>query len=147
MLIPKKISWLFLAVFIIFDNIFSYFAIVYHGMREWGLISGFFVSITPLYYFVSIPLTLAFLYFAVKFVGWIEEKTDKSKKFARELNEQILLACLMIAWGIGATLFNLITFLKGFSPVGIKYEIFLFTGISIAIIYGILAEFKFYKKK
>ncbi len=147
MLIPKRVSWLFLVVFIIFDNIFSYFAIVYHGMRELGIISRFLVEITPLYYFISIPLTIIFIYFLIKITGIIEEKTDKSGKFKKEINEKLMLGSLMIAWGIGITLFNFITFLRDFSTAGMRYEIFLITGILTGVFYGIYASWLIKKGK
>ena len=147
MLLNKKVSWLLLIAFITFDNIFSYFAIVYYGMREWNPTTSFLVSITPLFYFVSIPLTIIFLYLIIKLVGWSEEKFSRGKKLERELNEQIITACLMFAWGIGVTSFNLITLLRKFFPLRVRYEIFLVAGILVAIVYGIYAEWLIKKRK
>lgn len=147
MIISKKISWLLLTVFISFDNIFSYIAIVYHGMREWNPTTAFFVSITPLFYFISIPLTLLFLYLISKLVGWFEEKTDKSKLSLREFTESLLLACFAIAWGVGVTSFNFITLLRGFSPLRIDYRIFLITGVLLALAYVLYENLRMKKGK
>lgn len=144
-MISKKISWILLTIFVSFDNIFSYVAIVYYGMREWNPNTAFFVSITPLFYFISIPLTLLFLYLVSKLVGWFEEKTDKSN--LREFTESLLLACLAIAWGIGVTSFNFITLLRGFSPVRIDYRIFLMSGVLSALAYALYEDFKMKRKK
>ena len=144
----KKIlwRWLILAIFISFDNIYSYIAIVYHGMREWNRITAFLVSITPSFYFISIPLTILFIYSLIKLSGWWTVKFEKSTPKMREMTERIILTSLLIAWGIGVTLFNFVTLLNGFSTPGIKYEIILAIGIITAIIYGVYAGWKIKKK-
>lgn len=139
--------WVLLSIFISFDNIFSYFAIAEHGMREGNPITGFFVSISPFYYFLSIPLTLLFIYLLINFAGWITEKTSKPKKYnLRELTEKLTLACIVIAWSIGISLFNFLTLIRGFSPLGIRYEIFLGAGILAAFIYALYIDYKLKEK-
>lgn len=143
----KKILWLLLAIFVSFDNIYSYIAIAYHGMREWNRITAFFVNLNPLFYFISIPLTLLFIYLLIKFSGFLTIKFEKSTQKMREITEKIILTSIIIAWGIGITSFNFVTLLNGFSPIGIKYEIVLTTGIIIAIVYSIYTGYKLKRKK
>ena len=149
MVMNKKLllRWFLLALFISFDNIYSYIAIVYHGMREWNKITAFLVNINPLFYFVSIPLTILFIYSLIKLSVFLTMKFEKSSQKMREMTEKIILTSIMIAWGIGVTLFNLITLLNGFSNPGIRYEIVLATGIITAIIYGIYTGYKIKRKK
>lgn len=139
--------WVILAILISFDNIYSYFAIVYHGMREWNKITAFFVSLNPLFYFVSIPITFLFIYLLIKLGGLLTVKFEKSSKKMKELTEKIILTSLIISWSIGVSLFNLISLLRGFSPLRVRYEIFLVAGILTAIIYGIYAGYRIKKKR
>ncbi len=146
-MINKKILWVLLGIFIAFDNIYSYIAIVDRGMREWNPIAAYFVSINPLWYFLSIPLTLVFLHFVIRFVGWVTAKTEKNKKQeVREFTEHLMLSCLVIAWGIGVTSFNFATFVNGFSNPRIRYEIVLAAGALSAASYAIYMGLKVQKK-
>lgn len=146
-MIDKKILWILLGIFISFDNIYSYLAIAEHGMREWNLIGAYFVSISPLWYFLSIPLTLVFLHFVIKFVGWLTEKTEKrNRKMVRKFTEHLMLSCFVIAWGIGVTSFNLATFLNGFSNPRVQYEYVLAAGALSAAAYAIYTSLKVLKR-
>ncbi len=134
----KRISWILLGIFVAFDNIYSYVAIVNRGMREWNPVTAYFVSINPLFYFISIPLTLVFLSLVIKFVGWFALKTEKRRKQeVREFTESLMLSCIVIAWGIGVTSFNLATFLNGFSNPGIRYEAVLAAGALSSAFYAV----------
>jgi len=146
-MIDKKILWIMLGILIAFDNIYSYIAIVDHGMREWNPIAAYFVSISPLWYFLSIPLTVVVLHFVIKFVGWIDVKTEKTKKQeVRKFTEHLTLSCLVIAWGIGVTSFNFATFVNGFSNPSIRYETVLAVGALSATAYAIYEGLKFQKR-
>jgi len=140
----RKILWCLLIIFVSFDNIYSYIAIVYHGMREANPVTAFFVNISPLYYFISIPLTLLVLYAIVKLIGWLARK-EKPKELRNEV-EDIFLTSITIAWVVTITLFNLITFLNSFSTPRIDYRIFLVTGISIAVIFALSMDYRLMKR-
>lgn len=146
-MIDKKILWILLGIFIAFDNIFSYLAIVDYGMREANPIAAYFVSINPLWYFLSIPLTLVFLHLVIRLVGWFTAKTEKkSKQKVREFTEHLMLSCFVIAWGIGVTSFNFATFVNGFSNPNIRYEVLLAAGALSSAAYAIYMGLKFQKK-
>lgn len=146
-MINKKILWALLAVFVSFDNIFSYFAITQHGMREWNAITRYFISINPSFYFISIPITLLFLYAIIKFSGWLDSRKVLKKKLEiKEFSERLMLTCFVIAWGIGVTSFNFLTFIRGFSNPRINYLIVLATGASLAVAYALYEGSKFKKK-
>ena len=146
-MISKKILWGLFLAFVSFDNIFSYLAIVNRGMREFNPIVAFFVSINPIYYFISIPLSFSAAYGLIKFSSWLGEKFEKSKAYTRESLERLSLTCLVIGWGIGVTLFNAVTFVRGFSPLRIDWRIFLVTGAALAIFYAFFTDYRMKSKK
>ena len=146
-MISKKILWGLFLAFVSFDNIFSYLAIVNRGMREFNPIVAFFVSINPIYYFISIPLSFSAAYCLIKFSSWLGEKFEKSKAYTRESLERLSLTCLVIGWGIGVTLFNAVTFVRGFSPLRIDWRIFLVTGAALAIFYAFFTDYRMKSKK
>ncbi|OIO22045.1 hypothetical protein AUJ17_00805 [Candidatus Micrarchaeota archaeon CG1_02_47_40] len=134
----KKILWALMAGMITFDNIYSYIAVVYYGLREANPIPAFFVSITPLYYFASILLSLLFLYLLVKVLcrwGVKGEKTKKEEK--QEALEMLAMTCVAIAWGIGITSFNLASFLNGFFPPRMDWRLVSFAGAALALMYAL----------
>ncbi len=143
----RKALWILLIALISFDNIFSYAAIAYHGMREANPVTAFFVSLNPLFYFVSIPVTLLWVYGLIRFIGWLGEKSDKSKLYTRELIETMTLTCVVIVWGIGITSFNAATLLSGFSPPRIDWRIIIIIGGVLAAAYALFTEHRMKGRK
>lgn len=143
----KKILWGALAVLVAFDNIYSYLAIVYHGMREANPVTAYFVSINPLYYFLSIPLTLAVLYGVVKFSGWSARNEKAGKQNLRPLVENFTLVSIVIAWAFVVTLFNFLTFTNGFVNPNIRYQNFVYAGILLSVGYVFWNAYKIWKMK
>ena len=146
-MVGRKILWGALVVLVSFDNIYSYLAITQHGMREWNPVAAYFVSITPLYYFPSILLSLGVFYAIVKFLGWLGSKDEKkNKQMIKEFVENMVLTAMVIGWGLTATLFNFLTFANGFVNPNIRYNYFLYAGIIISVAYVFCASWKFAKK-
>lgn len=134
----KKILWLLMAGMVSFDNVYSYIAVVYYGMREANPIPAFFVSITPLYYFASIFLSLLVLYLLVKGLSLWGVKGEKTKKEEKqEAVEMLAMTCVTVAWGMGITSFNLASFLNSFSPPRMDWRMVAFAGAAIALAYAL----------
>ncbi|HLE07264.1 MAG TPA: hypothetical protein VI933_01425 [archaeon] len=146
-MIDRKILWGLLAVLVAFDNIYSYLAIVYHGMREANPITAYFVSISPLYYFLSIPLTLAVLYAVVKFLGWQSRNEKAGKQKLRPVVENFTLTAIVIAWAFVVTLFNFLTFANGFVNPEIRYQNFVYAGVLLSVGYVFWNAYKIQKMK
>ncbi len=150
-MISKKLLWIIFAILVTFDNVFSYIAIVYHGMREANPITAFFVSITPLAYFILIPVSLLFCYSLIKVLTFFSMKKEKIRKPEKreiiEMIERIALTCVILAWGIGATSFNLITLLRGFSPLRINWKLVTLSGVILALAYAVYMGYKMKKKR
>lgn len=145
-MLNKKALWILLISLVSFDNIFSYEAIAYHGMREANPMTAFFVSISPLFYFASIPITLLWVYGLIRFIGWLGRKSEKSKLYAREI-EMMTLTCIVIVWGIGITSFNAATLLGGFSPPRIDWRIMTIIGGVLAAAYALFTEHRMKSRK
>ena len=143
----KKIIWVTLAVLVAFDNIYSYLAIVQHGMREANPVTAYFVSISPLYYFLSIPLTLAVMYGIVKFCGWSARNEKAGKQNLRLITENFTLGAIVIAWVFVVTLFNFLTFANGFVNPNIRYQYFLYAGVLLSVGYVLWNAHKIWKMK
>jgi len=70
-----------LITFLCFDPIFSYIAITSFNLREGYPLSAYFVhGISPLFYFVFIPVSIVMMYLLIKIVGWLAIKTEKNPK-------------------------------------------------------------------
>ena len=61
MALPKKLSWILLTSFFVFDNFVSYWAVVYRGGREANLVIAWLVEKYPVLYFVCIPAQIVII--------------------------------------------------------------------------------------
>ena len=121
MALPKKLSWILLTSFFIFDNFVSYWAVVYRGGREANLAIAWLVEKYPLLYFVCIPAQVVIIYFIVK---WLT-------RFAAE---KVILTALVIYWPISNSSMNL-AFLLGHRQPGKNWLILTAVGIFLAVLY------------
>ena len=122
MSLSKKLSWLLLTSFFIFDNFVSFWAVVYRGGREANLVIAWLVEKYPVLYFVCIPAQIVIIYFIVK---WLT-------RFAAE---KIILTALVIYWPIANSSMNL-AFLLGHRQPGRNWLILTVVGIIFAVIYA-----------
>lgn len=101
----KKTSWILLTLLFVFDNLLSYWAIVYRGAHEANLSIAWLVEKYPLLYFLCIPLTLILIYVLDKFFVMLVKKIFKKVK--EEVAERVILASIVFYWAIGNSSFNL----------------------------------------
>jgi hypothetical protein len=75
MILPKKVSWILLTAYFVFDNVVSYVAVTRMGGREANLVIAPLVETYPLMYFLCIPAELIGAYLIVLLLRkWIDEK-------------------------------------------------------------------------
>ena len=144
-MLNKKILWAILLAFLCFDNIFSYIAITKFNLREGYPLAAYLVhGISPLFYFVFIPISIVAMYLLIKLVGWLAVKTEKNPKpDTREISERIALTGIVIAWGSGITSANLFVLINGMRPVLIGiWRYWMAIGVLFGIAYIIIQGYK-----
>jgi len=149
-MLNKKILWTILLVFLCFDNIFSYIAITMFNLREGYPLGAYLVhGISPLFYFVFIPVSMVGIYLLVKATGWLAVKTEKNPKpDTREVSERIGLTSIVIAWGIGVTSANLFVLINEMRPVLIGiWRYWMAVGVLLALAYIFYEDHKSKRKK
>jgi len=149
-MLNKKILWTILLVFLCFDNIFSYIAITKFNLKEGYPLGAYFVhGISPLFYFVFIPVSIVGIYLLVKVTGWLAVKTEKNPKpDTREVSERIGLTSIVIAWGIGVTSANLFVLINEMRPVLIGiWRYWMAVGVLLALAYIFYEDHKSKRKK
>ncbi len=107
LVLPKKISWSFLILFFIFDNVVSYIAVTRMRGKEADLLIAFAVEKYPLLYFVLIPVQTVIVYFII--IGLTKLAVRVFKKFDIEegIFEKIILTAAVIFWPIANSFMNL----------------------------------------
>ena len=149
-MLNKKILWTILLVFLCFDSIFSYIAITKFNLKEAYPLAAYFVhGISPLFYFVFIPVSIVVMYLLIKLAGWLAIKTEKNPKpDTREVSERITLTSIVIAWGIGITSVNLSVLFNGMRPVLIgNWRFWMAVGVLLALAYIFYEDYKSKRKK
>ncbi|RLC36693.1 hypothetical protein DRH29_04035 [candidate division Kazan bacterium] len=149
-MLNKKILWTILLVFLCFDPIFSYIAITEFNLKEAYPLSAYFVhGISPLFYFVFIPVSMVGIYLLVKATGWLAVKTEKNPKpDTREVSERIGLTSIVIAWGIGVTSVNLSVLFSGMKPVlSGNWRYWMAVGVLLGVVYALYESHKSERKK
>ena len=144
-MLNKNILWIILLVFLCFDNIFSYIAITMFNLREGYPLGAYLVhGISPLFYFVFIPVSMVGIYLLVKATGWLAVKTDKNPKpDTREVSERIALTSIVIAWGIGITSANLFVLINGMRPVlSGNWRFWMAVGVLLGVAYALYESHK-----
>lgn len=133
MILPKKISWILLTLYFIFDNVVSYIAVTRMGGRELNTILAPYLETYPLLYFLVIPAELIGAYFVV----WI---------LRRWIKEEVVLTAAAIYWFIANSSMNLL-FLLGFRHLGYLWAPFTAVGFSVALIYGLSTLYRVSRKR
>lgn len=87
-----------------FDNIVSYWAVVYRGAHEADLAIAWLVEKYPLLYFLCIPLTLILIYVLDKFFVMLAGKLFKKVK--KDVAERVILTSIVFYWAVGNSSFN-----------------------------------------
>ena len=139
-----------LFAFLCFDNIFSYIAITKFNLKEGYPLAAYFVhGISPLFYFVFIPVSMVGIYLLVKATGWLAVKTEKNPKpDTREVSERISLTSIVIAWGIGITSANVFVLINGMRPVLIGiWRYWMVVGVLFGVAYALYESYKSERKK
>lgn len=125
MTLPKKVSWLLLTLFFIFDNVVSYLAVTRMGGRELNTIIAPLVETYPFLYFLCIPAELIGAYLLVLLLRkWIDEK--------------IVLTAAVIYWPIANSSLNLL-FLLGFRHMGYLWPPLTAVGLAVALTYSLFS--------
>lgn len=136
MILPKKVSWILLSLYFIFDNVVSYVAITRMGGREANLVIAPFVETYPLLYFLCIPAEIIGIYLIVLLL----------RKVVTQVNEKIILTSIVIFWPIANSSLNLM-FILGFRHLGYLWGPFTAVGFVVALIYGFLSLIYCVKRK
>lgn len=123
MFLPKKVSWILLTIYFIFDNVVSYWAVTQMGGRELNAVIAPLVEMYPFLYFLCIPTELIGAYLIVLFLRkWIDEK--------------IILTAAVIYWPIANSSMNLF-FILGFRHLGYLWGPFTAIGFVVSLSYGL----------
>ena len=148
-MLNKRILWIILLAFLCFDNTFSYIAITKFNLKEGYPLGAYLVhGVSPLFYFVFIPVSAVGIYLLVKATGWLAVKTEKNPKPGlQEASERIGLTSIVIAWGIGITSANLFVLINGMRPVLIGiWRYWMLAGILLGVAYALYEDHKLKKK-
>jgi len=150
-MLNKKILWIILLVFLCFDPMFSYIAITKFNLKEGYPLAAYFVhGISPLFYFIFIPVSIVAMYLLIKLVGWLAVKTEKNPKpDTKEVSERIALTSIVIAWGVGITSANVFVLLNGMAPVlaGNIWRYWMIVGVLLGVAYALYESHKSERKK
>lgn len=133
-ILPKKISWIILILFFIFDNIVSYIAITRMNGKEANLAIAFIVEKYPLLYFLCIPLQIPLIYFIILGLTKLAKKLFNKLRIKEKTFEKITLTSMVIYWAIGNSFMNLSFILGHRLSIPIWYKLSAI-GIFSAIIY------------
>jgi len=136
-MLPKKVSYILLTLFFIFDNIVSYWAITKMGAHEADLLIAPFVEKYPILYFVCLLFEIVGLILAVLIL----------KHFVlKESVRKIIFTSFVIYWSFGNSSVNL-AYLIGLRHTPLNnWTITSIVGFSITLIYLILAKHKLSEK-
>lgn len=139
MFLPKKVSWILLTFYFIFDNVVSYIAVTQMHAREADLLIAPFVEKYPLLYFPCIPLEILIVYLIVLILRKITiAMTRRWKLFDKDIIEQIILTATVIFWPIANSSLNLL-FILGYRLHGNVWGKFCLVGFVVAFSYGLLS--------
>jgi hypothetical protein len=107
----KKLSWVFLIFFFIFDAVVSYYGVKYLHGHEADFLIAPLVEKYPILYFPIIPLLFIIMFLIVKTIKKVAAKI--LKKTDENLIERTILGATVIYWAVGNSSANLV-FLLGF---------------------------------
>ena len=139
MFLPKKVSWVLLTIYFVFDNVVSYWAIKWMGGREANLVIAPLVETYPLLYFLCIPAEIIGIYLIVLLLWEVTTAVMRHWKFYdKAVIERIILTAIVIHWPIANSSFNL-AFILGFRHLGYLWRTFTLVGFVVALSYMLLS--------
>ena len=137
MSLPKKVSWILLTLYFIFDNVVSYVAVTRMGGRELNSVIAPLVETYPLLYFLCIPAEIIGIYLIVLLLREITAAVMRHWKFNDKTTiERIILTAIVIHWPIANSSLNLM-FILGFRGQGHLWGTLTAVGFAIALTYGL----------
>ncbi len=126
--LPKKVSWILLTLYFIFDSVVSYIAVTRMGGRELNSVIAPLVEKYPLLYFLCVPAELVGAYLIVLLLRKL-------------IDEKIILTAAAIYWPIANSSMNVL-FLLGFRHMGYLWGPLTVVGliVSLGYLFTILRE-------
>ena len=147
MSLPKKVSWILLTLYFVFDNVVSYIAVMRMGGREVNLVIAPLVETYPFLYFLCIPAEIIVIYLIVLLLREATAFVMRHWKFYdKAVTERIILTSIVIFWPIANSSLNLM-FLFGFRGQGYLWVTFTAIGFAVALTYGLLSLYQSDGKK
>ncbi len=129
--LQKKISWLILTIFFVFDNVFSYYAVTKLHGREANLLIAPYVEKWPILYFFCIPAQILIIWIIVRGIRNVAMKLFYFKN--KLLLETIILQSLVIYWAVANSSMNF-AFMIGYRQSIQRWHVLTIIGILCAII-------------
>jgi hypothetical protein len=132
----KKTSWVLLVSLFIFDNIVSYWAVVYQNAREANLAIAWLVEKYPLLYFLCIPATIFLVYIIYSVLSLLAGRLFKDAE--KRMIQKVVLTTIVFYWAIGNSSFNAIYLIGYKQPAYVWYYEAAFALLP-ALVYSIFA--------
>ncbi len=136
---PKKLSWIILTSFFVFDDIVSYWAIAYRHAHEANPIIASTVEKYPLLYFLCIPGIIIIMYLLSKIIINFTQRIFKS--INNNTIEKVVLTTLVFYWAIANSSINFL-FLIGHKQSSQTWYFLAIVTILPAIIYTLFVLIK-----
>ena len=131
--LSKPFAWPLLIILVFIDAILDIVMAGSAGSPLWRYIANFFrIPITPLFFALVV---LAIFYFAVKTLGWLVQKTDKTPR-----SEELILSILVVVYGF-FDVWLVSRYFFGFSLVK-DHRLLIIPLTIIGMIYGLWAQQK-----
>ena len=129
--LSKRIGWILLIILVVFDAFLDLITGA-RGSSFWNPIARFLgIELTPL----LTPFVLIIFYFAVKILGWLVRKIDKTPK-----SEELILTVLVVVYGIFDIWLVAVNFL-GFTLIT-NHRLMIIPLTIIGLLYGLWAQKK-----
>lgn len=140
-ILSKKVSWILLTFYFIFDNVVSYIAVTRMGGRELNTLIAVYVERYPFLYFLCIPAEIIGGYLIVLLFREAMAVMMRHWKFYDKATiERIILTSIVIYWPIANSSLNL-AFVSGLRHLGYLWRTFTLAGLVTAFCYGLFTLF------
>lgn len=138
MILQKKVSWILLTIYFIFDNVVSYVGITRMSGRELNAWLAPFVEPHLLLYFLCIPAQILMIYITMLVLREVTAKVLRRKKIDKNILEKIILTSIVIFWPIANSSLNF-AFILGYRKLGYLWGSLTLVGLVAALTYGLLS--------
>jgi hypothetical protein len=128
----RNIYWLILSIFFVFDNLFSYYAVIKLNGHEANLLIAPFVEKWPILYFLCIPGEMILVWIIIRGIRQIAMKLFHFTN--KLLLETIILQSIVIYWAIANSSMNF-AFMIGYRQSIQRWYVVTIVGVLCAIIY------------